>query len=65
MTLEELKAEADKLGYRLTKKPDYTCSCVAEYPRTPKCLSHEFVRKSKGGWTYCKKRATLFPEAME
>ena len=64
-SLDGLKRLAAKHGYRLTKMPDYTCSCVAEYPRTPKCLAHEFVRKSKGGWTYCKKRGTIPPEAIE
>lgn len=31
-TIEELKAEADKLGYRIVKKPDYDCSCYSTYP---------------------------------
>ena len=31
-TIEELKAEADKLGYKLVKKPDYDCSCYSTYP---------------------------------
>lgn len=55
-SLSALKAQADKLGYKLTKKPDFSCMCVSEFPRRPKCaLTHEFVRKSKGGYTYCKK----------
>ena len=65
-SLEALKRQAAKYGYKLTKMPDYSCSCVAEYPRTTRCAeSHEFVRKSKGGWTYCKRRDKVSPEAIE
>lgn len=32
MTINELRAEAEKLGYRLQKIPDYDCSCYIEYP---------------------------------
>ena len=32
MTLDELRAEAEKLGYRLAKIPDYDCSCYRQYP---------------------------------
>lgn len=32
MTYEELKAEADKMGYKLQKRPLFDCSCYVEYP---------------------------------
>ena len=32
MTLEELRSEAKKHGYKLAKKPDYQCSCYMPYP---------------------------------
>ena len=32
MTLEELKAEANKLGYTVVKKTCQTCSCYMPYP---------------------------------
>ena len=32
MTIEQLRTEAEKLGYVLRKAPDYDCSCYAEYP---------------------------------
>lgn len=38
MTEEELKAEADKLGYRVVKEPTYQCSCYMPYPN--ECHKH-------------------------
>ena len=32
MTIDELKREADKNGYRMYRKPDYQCSCYLPYP---------------------------------
>lgn len=32
MTIEQLRIEAEKLGYVLRKAPNYDCSCHAEYP---------------------------------
>lgn len=57
-TLETIKKQAEKLGYRVVKAPEYTCMCVSDYPRTPLCeKTHEFVRKSRtGNYTYCKRR---------
>lgn len=55
MTLEELKAEAKRQGYRLAKLPPYTCICCAEYPRTPRCAeTHEPVPSK--GMTHCRRK---------
>ncbi|MBR2255900.1 MAG: hypothetical protein IJ899_00880 [Blautia sp.] len=43
MTLEELKAEAKRQGYRLQKIPDYDCSCYMPYP-------NERHRHRNGKW---------------
>lgn len=57
MTLEELKAEAKAQGFRLTKIPEYTCMCVAEYPRIQRCLeTHEPVPNPRGSMTHCKRK---------
>ena len=32
MTVAELKAEAEKIGYTIAKKPCYQCSCYIPYP---------------------------------
>ena len=31
MNIEELRAEAEKLGYKLTKIPKYNCVCLCNY----------------------------------
>ena len=56
MTLEELKVEAYKQGYRLTRLPWYDCRCAMPYPRKARCA--EFYREVKkdgykGGFTHC------------
>ena len=43
MTLEELKAEAKRQGYKLQKIPDYDCSCYMPYP-------NERHRHRNGKW---------------
>ncbi len=45
MTAEELKAEADKLGYTIAKKPCYQCSCYSHYPNA--------CHKNKNGTWKC------------
>ena len=43
MTLDEVKKEAAKYGYRLQKIPDYDCSCYMPYP-------NENHRHKNGKW---------------
>jgi hypothetical protein len=43
VTLEELKAEAKRQGYNLTKIPCYQCSCHEPYPNP--CL-----KRKDGKW---------------
>ena len=43
MTFEELKKQADALGYNLTKKPCYQCSCYEKYP-------NERYKHKNGNW---------------
>ena len=43
MNEEELKAEAKKLGYVVTKKPIYQCSCYMPYP-------NECHKNKNGKW---------------
>lgn len=43
MTEKELKIEAEKLGYKIIRKPCYQCSCYAEYPNK----AHKF---KNGNW---------------
>ena len=43
MTLEELKAAANKLGYVVKKKPVYQCSCYLPYP-------NECLKRKNGKW---------------
>ena len=64
MTFDELKEEAKRQGYNLVKKPDWTCSCCCPYPndssekRKRRCLEkYEFLRRSKNGNTYCRRKA--------
>ena len=65
-SLDVLKRQAAALGYKLVKKPDATCYCCSEYPRTQTCAkTHIPVRKTKSGWTYCKRRDKVTPEAIE
>lgn len=65
MTINELRAEAEKLGYRLQKIPDYDCSCYIEYPNpnhmrkngTWICIDrYENIcfrkRRNRNGWIY-------------
>ena len=57
MTLDELKVEAKKYGYKLVKIPEWTCYCGDAFPRTPRCaVTHELVKTSRRGGSYCKKR---------
>lgn len=43
MTIEELRKQAEHMGYVLAKKPCYQCSCYSEYPNE----SHKF---KNGKW---------------
>ena len=67
MTIEELKNEAEKMGYNIYKKPEYQCCCSTPYPNCNhklkngkwKCMDkYEFLREKKGAFgsvkTYCK-----------
>lgn len=64
MTLEELEEIAKKYGYKLTKIPNYDCSCHIEYPNINhkksggwKCVDEfEFVEVSRRGTTHCKRK---------
>ena len=57
MTLEELREEAKKHGYKLVKIPEWTCSCSDAFPRTPRCAkTHELVKVNRRGGSYCKKK---------
>ena len=62
MTLEELRAEAKKLGYRLQADHHQFCKCVVgrEYQlakgrpyQRRKCESCTFYKVTKHGYTYC------------
>lgn len=64
MTFEELKTEADKMGYKLIKKPDWDCACYMPYPNknherydgTWKCIDcFEFMGTSRQGMTHCRR----------
>lgn len=66
--IDRLKSEADKLGYRLQKKPDYQCSCYLPYPNeyhkhkngTWKCIDKyepiEHKTQRYGSLTHCRKK---------
>ena len=69
MTVAELKAEAEKLGYAVTKKPCYQCTCYMPYPNenhknkngTWKCIDKYEPIKYERKWrhspiTRCKKK---------
>lgn len=69
MTVEELKVEAKKLGYRIYKIPDYDCSCYLPYPNKSckrkdgkwKCVDKyepvkHRIRDRYGPITQCKRR---------
>ena len=43
MTYAELKAEAEKQGYKLYKTPDYQCSCYMQYP-------NKYHKHKNGKW---------------
>ena len=65
MTEEKLRAEADKLGFSLVKKPNYQCSCCVPYPNKGykhkngkwKCVDNfrpiEFERRTHCKTTRC------------
>lgn len=64
MTFEELKSQADKMGYKLIKKPDWDCSCVLPYPNKNhelkngkwKCIDcFDFIGTSRQGMTHCRR----------
>lgn len=42
MTIDEIKRQAETLGYNVTKKPCFQCSCYEDYPNERK--------KHKSGW---------------
>ena len=57
MTIEELKTEADKMGYYLAKKPYWDCECWSVYPNnSKKCKSYEFLETSPRGKCRCRRR---------
>ena len=56
MTLDELRAEAKKHGYRLAKVPPYTCMCLCPYPRNERCAERYEPVPSKGQYTHCRKK---------
>ena len=64
MTFEELKSEADKMGYKLVKKPDWDCACAVPYPNDCykrnnghwKCVDcFEYIGLSCQGMTHCRR----------
>lgn len=68
MTLEELKTEAARLGYRLQKKRTSDCRCVLPSPNPNfktkdgqwKCIDdYECIGRSSKGYTWCNKRSVL------
>lgn len=60
MTKEELKTKAKKLGYMVTKKPTYQCSCYMSYPNERhknkngkwKCVDRYKPIKFERKWQY-------------
>lgn len=63
MTLEELKAEAAKMGYNLQPSQKGFCRCCTgrewQLERHRKtCLKYEFYKYSKNGLTICKRIET-------
>lgn len=57
MTLEELRAEAEKQGFNLTKKRDYDCSCYLAYP-------NPLMKKKNGRWKCVDCMKYINPEEM-
>lgn len=61
MTLEELKVEAEKLGYGLHKSQRGLCRCLwsredrLNSSRT-KCKRYEYVQTTKQGYTVCRRK---------
>ena len=57
MTVEELKEEAQKLGYKIVKKPPYNCTCYndPEWSKAhrKKCKDAVFLGKGTQGCTHC------------
>ena len=62
MTVEELKEEADRQGFKLVKKPEYNCTCWVKrhyrldpenYYFKAKCRSALYVGVSRQGCTHC------------
>lgn len=74
MTREELKAEAKRQGYNLTKIPGYQCSCYMPYPNPYhkhkdgkwKCVDRFEPVQAKGQpsgpMTKCKRKEVLLDE---
>lgn len=60
MKIDELKKEADALGYKLVKKPCYDCTCVMEYPRVEKCKNYEPIeletKRINSHLTHCRRK---------
>lgn len=72
----DIKPESDKKcsafwpwpvppGYKLVKRPDFDCSCIADYPNVChrrenghwKCVDdYEYVGISKKGMTHCRRK---------
>lgn len=62
MTVDELRIEADKLGYKLQKKPSWNCQCCVSYERRLKetngheyCKQATYIETSKQGYTHCQR----------
>lgn len=57
MTLPELKAEAKRQGYRVSKIPDYDCACTLPYPKKERCLKlYEPVPAKPWCKTHCRRK---------
>lgn len=62
MTVDELRTEADKLGYKLQKIPSWNCQCLVPYERRLKetngheyCKQATYIGTSKLGYTHCQR----------
>ena len=47
MTIDELRREALKLGYKLYKIPPFDCSCYMPYPNERKNYANRWVCKDR------------------
>lgn len=62
MTVDELRTEADKLGYKLQKKTNWNCQCIVPYVERLKetngheyCKQATYIETSKQGYTHCQR----------